>query len=91
MKSFFSFLFPQWEPTLVEGAYYIAKSKELERYYRGENFIVKILPRDKKTAKHYYNVITNDIPIMTDSEHKPINFYIHEKNIIRMCGFNAHN
>lgn len=78
----FNYFFPKWDPKWTTGEYLLCKTAEFEDRVSRSTMVCKILERDKHTSKHYYRVITNDIPGLTDSQNKPIDFYIHEKNIL---------
>lgn len=77
-----SFLFPpKWKPIYQFGDMLVCKSAELEKYMKRPSPTIRcdVLDRDKQTLKNYYKVVTIEL---TDHRNKPLEFYVHESNIL---------
>lgn len=71
----FKRLFKRWQPKLKEGSLYLCEARELEPHVGKKNITVKILPRNKNTGRHYYEVMTLDY---LDHRLQPFAFCLHE-------------
>ena len=82
-NNFLSFLFPEkWIPKYSAGEKILCKTSELQRLLGVDEMTCLVLERDKQTSKHYYRVEAKGIRLLTDFKGNPVDFYIHEKNII---------
>lgn len=72
-----------WYPIYFDGEILVCNCANLSPHVKMETMICKILRRDELTEDHYYRVVS-DLDLMTDAKGDPVDFYLHESNIISM-------